>query len=140
MTPLFRKGQPRGPSPKNQRPTETPPAEPDVTGSVIARGTTLVGDCRSEGTVWIEGRVEGGVESRKAIVIAKDGVVVGDIIARDVIISGRVQGGVTTASRVELKASCVVDGEIDTPSIAVERGALINAAFKVSSVQHLAQS
>lgn len=58
---------------------------------------------------------------------------VGDIIARDAVIAGRVQGGVTSASRVELKASCVVDGEIDTPSIAVERGALINAAFKISS-------
>lgn len=118
---------------KQQRPTGTLAAEPDVTASVIARGTTLVGDCSSEGTIWIEGRVEGRVQSAKAIVIAKDGVVAGDIIAHDAIISGRVQGGVTTASSVELKASCVVAGEIGTRNIAVEKGALVNASFTRSS-------
>ena len=135
MTPFFRKGHDARirPWPKQRRPTEKPPAEPDVTASVIARGMTLVGDCRSEDTIWIEGRVEGGVKSGKAVVIAKGGVVVGDVIAHDAIISGRVRGGVTTASRVELKASSVVDGEIDTRKIAVEKGALINAALKRSS-------
>ena len=94
---------------------------------------TLVGHCKSEGTIRIEGRVDGEVESEETIVIAKDGVVVGEIIAHEAIISGRVQGGVTTASSVELRASCVVDGEIDARYIAVEQGALINAAFKGSS-------
>ncbi len=96
---------------------------------------TLVGRCKSEGTIRIEGRVEGEVQSEEAIVIAEDGVVVGEIIAHDAFISGRVEGGVTTASSVELKASCVVDGEIDARYIAVEQGALINASFKGSSAK-----
>lgn len=135
MTPFFGKGHDPSvrPSLKKQRPTGRPPAEPDAAASVIARGMTLVGDCRSEGTIRIEGWVEGGVQSAKAVVIAKDGVVVGNVIARDAIISGRVQGEVTTASSVELKASGVVDGAIDTRNIAVEKGALINATFKRSS-------
>ena len=132
MTPFFRKGHPRAPSLKKQRPEGNPPAEPDVAASVIARGMTLVGECRSRDTIRIEGRVEGGVRSGKAIVIAEGGVVLGDISAHDAIISGRVRGGVTTASSVKLKASCVVDGEIDTLNIAVEKGALVNVAFRRS--------
>ena len=94
MTPFVGEGHDPSvrPSLKNQRPTGSAPAEPDVTASVIARGMTLVGDCRSEGTIRIEGRVEGDVRSAKAIVIGKDGVVIGDVIARDTIISGAGSG------------------------------------------------
>ena len=133
MTPFLRKGHPSAPPRMKRRPGGDPSAEPDGAASVIARGMTLVGDCSSRDTIRVEGRVDGDIRSDKAIVVAKNGVVVGDILARDAVISGRVRGRVETASSIELKASCVVDGEIDTLSIAVEKGALINVAFKTSS-------
>ena len=94
---------------------------------------SVVGDCKSEGTIRIEGRVEGRIEAGKAVVIGKEGTVVGDICTQDAVISGRIQGSLTIASRLELQASCDVSGEIDTRRIVLEEGAMINGTVKMGS-------
>lgn len=93
----------------------------------------VVGDCKSEGTIRIEGKVEGRVEAAKAVVIGKDGSVVGDISTQDAVISGRIQGSLTIASRLELQASCDVNGEINTRRIVLEEGAMVNGTVKMGS-------
>ncbi len=135
MTPLIRKrDKHRGkPELNKQRPIGQPPAVPEGTVSIIGPGMTLVGDCKSEGTIRIEGRVEGNVESGKSIMIAKDAVVTGDIIAHDAIISGRIQGRLTVASMVGLQASCSVNGEINARHMLIEEGAVVNASVKMTS-------
>ena len=93
----------------------------------------VTGDCKSEGTIRIEGRVEGRIEAGKAIVIGKNGTVIGDISTQDAVISGRIQGTLTIASRLELQASCDVNGEIDTRRIVLEEGATVNGTVKMGS-------
>jgi cytoskeletal protein CcmA (bactofilin family) len=116
-----------------QRSAPTPPASPDNTISMIGPGMTISGDCKSEGTIRIEGRVEGNVEAAKAIVIGKEGSVVGDITTQDAVISGKIHGSLTIASRLELQASCDVKGEIDTGRIVLEEGATVNGTVKMGS-------
>lgn len=115
------------------RSVQRPPGAPDNTISIIGPGMSVVGDCKSEGTIRIEGRVEGRVEAGKAVVIGKDGTVVGDICTQDAVISGRIQGSLTIASRLELQASCDVTGEIDTRRIVLEEGAMVNGTVKMGS-------
>lgn len=134
MTSLFRKRKEREEPPERnmQGPARQPPTRPNVV-SIIGRGMTLVGDCRSEGTIWIEGRVEGNVAAREAIVIGENGVVVGDIVTDDAIIYGRIRGRLTVASRVELHASSAVDGLIDTRRIQLKEGACVTASVNLTS-------
>ena len=65
---------------------------PDTVISIIGPGMRVVGDCETEGTVRIEGRVEGSVRAGKAVVVGKEGIVDGDIFTQDAVISGTVQG------------------------------------------------
>ena len=76
--------------------------------SIIGPGMRIVGDCETDGTVRIEGNVEGSVRAGKAVVVGKDGLVKGDIITQDAVISGRVQGTLTAESRLELQSTCRV--------------------------------
>ncbi|MCY4645816.1 MAG: polymer-forming cytoskeletal protein [Gammaproteobacteria bacterium] len=115
-----------------QRPA-SPPASPDNTISIIGPGMTVVGDCKTKGTIRIEGRVEGGVEAGKAVVVGKDGMVVGDISTQDAVISGRLKGTLKIGSRLELQSSCDVDGNIDTRRIVLEEGATVNGTVKMGS-------
>lgn len=101
-------------------------ASPDSVISIIGPGMTIVGDCQTDGTVRIEGSVEGSVTAGKAIVIGKQGRVAGDVVTQDAVISGAVEGTVTAASRLELQATCRIDGEVHTRRMQLEEGAVLN--------------
>lgn len=80
--------------------------------SLIGPGMRVVGDIVTDGTVRVEGRIEGTLRAGKAVVLGKDGEVVGDILTQDAVIGGRVQGRVVAESRLELQGTCNIEGEI----------------------------
>jgi cytoskeletal protein CcmA (bactofilin family) len=90
------------------------------------------GDCETDGTLRIEGSVQGAVKAGKAVVIGKDGVVIGDIVTQDGLIAGKVEGTVTAHSRLELQASCRIDGEVHTPRLQLEEGAVFNGNLQMA--------
>ena len=102
--------------------------------SIIGVGMRVVGNCETEGTLRIEGGVEGTVRAGKAVVVGKDGVVVGDIITQDAIIGGKVQGTVVAQSRLELQATCVIDGQIHARRIKLDEGGRINGEIHTGEV------
>ncbi len=98
----------------------------DAAISLIAGGMNIVGDCETDGTIRIEGRVEGSVRAGKSVVVGRGGEVVGDIITQDAIISGRVSGNIAAESRLELQATCDIQGEIRSRRVQLDEGARFN--------------
>lgn len=94
--------------------------------SIIGPGMRVVGDCDTEGTLRIEGAVQGKVRAGKAVVVGRDGVVVGDVITQDAVIGGRIEGTLVAESRLELQETCVIDGEIRARRIKLEEGGQVN--------------
>jgi cytoskeletal protein CcmA (bactofilin family) len=103
-------------------------AASDSVISIIGPGMTIVGDCETDGTIRVEGSVEGSIKAGKAVVIGKQGVVTGDISTQDAVISGRVEGTLIAASRLELQATCHIEGEIHTRRMQLEEGAVLNGS------------
>jgi cytoskeletal protein CcmA (bactofilin family) len=101
--------------------------------SIIGPGMTIVGDCQTDGTVRVEGSVEGSIKAGKAVVIGKQGVVSGDITTQDAVISGRVEGTLVAASRLELQATCHIEGEIHTRRMQLEEGAVLNGSVHMGA-------
>jgi cytoskeletal protein CcmA (bactofilin family) len=99
---------------------------PESVISIIGPGMTVTGDCQTEGTVRIEGLVEGSVRAGKAVVIGKQGRVVGDVVTQDAVVSGHVTGTLVAESRLELQATCHIDGEVRTRRMQLEEGAVLN--------------
>lgn len=100
-----------------------------ATISIIAPGTTIKGDCETDGTLRVEGTVEGMIKAGKAVVVGKDGVVIGDIATQDAVIGGKVTGTVIAESRLELQATCVIDGEIRARRVKLDEGGKVNGTF-----------
>jgi cytoskeletal protein CcmA (bactofilin family) len=86
----------------------------------------VVGDCSSDGTIRIEGQVEGSVKAAKSVVIGKEGVVLGDVVTQDAIVAGRVNGSVSAESRVELQTTCRVQGDIRSRRIKLDEGGQVD--------------
>lgn len=104
----------------------SPATPPESVISIIGPGMKVVGDCETDGTLRIEGAVQGSVQAGKAVVIGKNGLVIGDVFTQDAVVSGRVEGSVTAQSRLELQATCRIDGEVHTSRLQLEEGAVFN--------------
>lgn len=105
---------------------------PEAVISIIGPGMTIVGNCETDGTVRVEGTVEGSIKAGKAVVVGKQGLVSGDITTQDAVISGRVEGTLVAASRLELQATCHIDGEVHTRRMQLEEGAVLNGRVHMS--------
>ena len=103
--------------------------------SIIGPGMQVVGDCDTEGTLRIEGSVQGSVRAGKAVVVGKDGFVDGDIVTQDAVIGGRVTGSIAAESRLELQATCVVEGQIHARRIKLEEGGKVNGTVQIGEVR-----
>ena len=101
-------------------------APPESVISIIGPGMRVVGDCETDGTIRIEGMVEGSVRAGKAVVVGKDGVVSGDIATQDAVISGTVTGTLVADSRLELQATCRIEGDVRARRMQLEEGAIFN--------------
>ena len=105
---------------------------PEAVISIIGPGMKVVGDCLTDGTVRVEGIVEGSVKAGKAVVVGKQGAVIGDVQTQDAVISGRVSGTLVAESRLELQATCQIDGDVRTRRMQLEEGALLNGTVHMS--------
>ena len=103
--------------------------------SIIGPGMTVVGDCETDGTIRVEGTVNGSLKAGKAVVVGKDGFVEGNILTQDAVISGRVTGTLVAESRLELQATSRVEGEVRARRMQLEEGAVLNGTVNMGAAE-----
>jgi cytoskeletal protein CcmA (bactofilin family) len=105
--------------------------------SIIGQGTTVAGDLVTEGTIRIEGRVEGTVRAGKAVILGPAGEIVGEIVSHSAVIGGRVNGTIHAGSRLEVQSTAVIEGEIRaaTQHVKVDEGARFNGRIQMGGGQ-----
>ena len=97
--------------------------EAGAPASFLGRGVTIQGALEIDGELVISGLVNGRISALK-LVIAADGFVEGDIVAREVVIAGHLYGRVF-APDVVVEASAVVEGRIFHTTLTVAQGARV---------------
>ena len=121
------------PEPKPLEPTTTnlglnvqrrPPMTDASTKSVISNDLKIIGQglkIISQGTLQVDGEVEGDVRGTE-VIIGEKGRVTGTVAAERVIVRGTISG-VIRGMTVTLQASSRVEGDIHHMSLAIEQGA-----------------
>lgn len=105
----------------------------DASISVIGSGTKVVGDLESTGVIKVDGVVEGSIRSAKQMLLGRGGSIHGDVCADEVILGGTVIGSVTAAQRAEVQSTCSIQGDIQTKSIVVLEGGVINGTVRMEN-------
>lgn len=103
--------------------------------SIVAAGMRITGDVETNGTLKIDGRVEGSVMGARQMMLGRNGVVQGNVHAGEVVVGGQVHGAIIADERLELQSSAVVNGDIDTKSIVVLEGARINGVVRMQEIR-----
>ncbi len=105
--------------------------------SVVAPGTRITGQLDTSGVVKIEGTVAGSVRAERQVLVAKGGVVEGDIFTREAVIGGNVTGGIFSDERVEVQSTARIDGDITTKRILLLEGGEVNGHLKMEDPKAL---
>src|SRR5262245_60263906 len=102
-------------------PTATMTSARDVQAH-LGHGSRVEGKLTFEGSVRIDGQVEGEISAQDMVIIGEGAGLTAQISANTVVVQGRITGDITARKRVELKAPAVVSGNISTPSIVIHEG------------------
>ena len=100
--------------------------------SIIASGTVISGDVKTDGTVKVEGEVLGNVVAGQQVLLARGSRVKGDVQTREAVIGGLVEGAIRAAERVEIQATAIVQGDITTQRIVIAEGGQVNGGLEMT--------
>jgi cytoskeletal protein CcmA (bactofilin family) len=98
----------------------------------LGENVVFKGGLSFDGTVRIDGKFEGHVNTNDTLIIGETGDVVAEIVAGTVICKGRLKGTIVAATRVEMHASSKVFGDVKSPSLTMESGAVLDGNCDMS--------
>lgn len=90
----------------------------------LGEGTEFKGVITFEGTVRVDGVLEGEVITDDTFIIGTAANVKAEVKAGVVIVMGRMEGKIEAKEKCEVRVGSRVSGEIFTPSIYIEEGAV----------------
>jgi cytoskeletal protein CcmA (bactofilin family) len=102
--------------------------------SVVDDRLTIRGEIDTDGTVRVDGRVEGATHRAGTLIVGNGGTVVGNIEAREVLVAGTVEGNVHASGRVEIDSGATVHGEISASAMVLREGAAVHGQVSIGSV------
>jgi len=95
---------------------------PATPNTVIGLGSSFRGTLMIDGTLRIEGELEGDVLRCERLEIGQHGVMRADIEVKEALIEGRVYGNIRALGILEMKAGARVEGDVAAMSVAMEPG------------------
>ncbi len=89
--------------------------------------TAIEGAVSFTGTIRLDGKVSGKIESKTGtVIIGEKAVIEADIVAGVVIVMGQVKGMIDASSRIEVYPPAQIDGDIQAPVISIDAGVQFN--------------
>lgn len=98
------------------------PAEGGEPNAYLGKGSKLSGKLAFDGTVRVDGQVEGEIAAQDTLIIGESAIVTAQISGATVIIRGKVTGDINARTRVEIRAPGKLFGNIVTPSLVIHDG------------------
>ena len=100
--------------------------------NIIAAGTSITGDLKTEGVIRLNGTLIGNLETSEKLVIGQKGKVEGDIKCKNADVEGRVVGTISVQDLLSLKRTSNIQGDIITKQLSVEPGSVFTGTCKMS--------
>jgi cytoskeletal protein CcmA (bactofilin family) len=98
----------------------------------IDQGSEFSGKLTFKDTVRIDGRFEGEISSENTLIVGETGEIEASIRSKTVVISGAVTGDIVASRQLVLHKTARLQGNVETPSLLVEEGAIMNGMLKMA--------
>lgn len=101
--------------------------------TVLGAGTVFDGNFKASNTVRVDGTVNGNCTSEEELILGPEGVVKGNVSARNLIISGRVDGDIACLGKLEILSTGKVNGNISARALVIDEGASFDGKCTMTS-------
>ena len=90
----------------------------------LGEGTDFKGVLTFEGTVRVDGKLEGEIYTKDTLIVGESAVVGAEINVHTIVISGIVRGNVNATGKIEVHRPGKLFGNVKTPSLFIEEGVI----------------
>ena len=90
----------------------------------LGEGTDFKGILTFEGTVRVDGRLEGEIYTKDTLIVGESAIVGAEINVHTIVISGIVRGNVNATGKIEVHRPGKLFGNVKTPSLYIEEGVI----------------
>ena len=85
-----------------------------------------------EGTVRIDGKFEGQVNTNDTLVIGETGDMKADVKVGTLVCKGQLHGAVVASKKIEMHPASKITGGIQTPALSIELGAVLDGHLNMT--------
>ena len=110
--------------------------EEDQIKAYMGEGAVFNGSLSFEGTVRIDGKFEGQVNTDDTLIIGETGHLRAEIFAGTVICLGRVEGTIIASKKVEIHSNSRVVGNIKSPALYIELGGILDGSCDMTGKEN----
>ena len=110
---------------------------PTQAGALLSRGVSIKGSVKFLNELFIDGEVEGTIDSTGTLTIGEHGRIRGEIRTKSVKVRGTVEGNIFVTERCELQASCTLRGDIEAPRLMIDENVTFRGNAKVGTGKSL---
>ena len=103
----------------------------------LHKGSRITGQLAFEGSVRIDGSVEGEIRCHETLTIGEGAEVRARISSRVVIIRGKVEGNVTAKDKIELLAPGRLFGNVSTPRLIITEGVVFDGDCSMGAAKEI---
>lgn len=119
--------------------SSTPYRVPDADSrgtATIGKAVKIVGQIFTKEDLYVDGDVEGTIESQdNKVTVGPNGRVQAGIKAREVVILGQVKGNVESADKVDIRKDARLEGDIVSARISIEDGAMFKGSIDIRKAE-----
>ncbi len=98
----------------------------------VGKGVSFKGVISYNGTVRIDGNLDGEIHTEGVLLVGEDAVLTAKITAGTVVCKGKITGDITAREKVKLRAPAVVNAGVKAPLLAMEEGVVFNGTLEMS--------
>lgn len=88
----------------------------------LGKGVDVKGVVNFDGTVRIDGHLEGEIHTNGTLIVGEHAVIKGIVSAGVLVTSGKINGTVTAAEKVQILKPGILIGDVRTPVVSIEEG------------------
>ena len=107
--------------------------------SVVSAECYFQGTLSVQGSLRVDGTLEGSVDNARHVIVGTDGKIVGDVTAEIVVCGGVIEGNVC-ADMLEVLAAASIKGDIRAKKMIVEEGGRIDGQCSIGGGEESAAS
>ncbi|MEW6245798.1 MAG: polymer-forming cytoskeletal protein [Nitrospirota bacterium] len=96
--------------------------EDDENFTFLGKGVDFKGVVNFDGTVRIDGRLEGEIHTTGTLIVGEHAVIKGIVSAGVLVTSGKINGTVTAVEKIQILKPGILIGDVRTPVVSMEEG------------------